>query len=93
MREFSVPPVVTIGDRATLTDPVWDNAAAAPDAAQFARRTAEGWREVSCADFRDQVVALARGLMARPRKSATVLTRSCRRAGRRWAIPAAGRCR
>ena len=26
MREFSVPPVVTVGDAANLTDPVWDNA-------------------------------------------------------------------
>ena len=31
MREFSVPPVITIGDNATLTDPVWDNAAVASD--------------------------------------------------------------
>src|SRR5439155_13896168 len=31
---------------------------------QFARRTAAGWQDVSCADFRDQVVALARGLIA-----------------------------
>ena len=32
----------TIGDAANLTDPVWDNAEAAPDAVQFARRTADG---------------------------------------------------
>ncbi|HET6212703.1 MAG TPA: AMP-binding protein, partial [Micromonosporaceae bacterium] len=64
MREFSVPPVATIGDAANLTDPVWDNAEAAPDTAQFARRTPAGWQDVTCAQFRDQVVELARGLVA-----------------------------
>ena len=28
VREFSVPPIVTVGDAANLTDPVWDNAEA-----------------------------------------------------------------
>ncbi len=64
MREFSVPPVATIGDAANLTDPVWDNAAAAPDTVQFARRTGAGWQDVTCAEFRDEVVAVARGLIA-----------------------------
>jgi long-chain acyl-CoA synthetase len=64
VREFSVPPVVTIGDAANLTDPVWDNAAAAPDAVQFARRSESGWVDVTCAQFRDEVIALARGLIA-----------------------------
>jgi len=64
VREFSVPPVATIGDAATLTDPVWDNAEVAPDAVQFDRRTPAGWQEVSCAEFKYQVVALARGLVA-----------------------------
>ena len=64
MREFSVPPIVTIGDAANLTDPVWDNAAAAPDAVQFRRRVDGGWVDVTCDQFRDEVVALARGLVA-----------------------------
>lgn len=64
MREFSVPPVVTIGDAANLTDPVWDNAEAAPEVVQFARRTADGWTDVTCAQFRDEVVVVARGLVA-----------------------------
>ncbi|MBQ0903203.1 long-chain fatty acid--CoA ligase [Micromonospora sp. U21] len=70
MREFSVPPIVTVGDAANLTDPVWDNAEIAPDAVQFARgsRTADGtgtaWAEVTCRQFRDEVVAVARGLIA-----------------------------
>ncbi|MET8549781.1 AMP-dependent synthetase/ligase [Micromonospora zamorensis] len=70
MREFSVPPIVTVGDAANLTDPVWDNAEVAPDAVQFARPTAsaEGavtaWTEVTCLQFRDEVAAVARGLIA-----------------------------
>jgi long-chain acyl-CoA synthetase len=64
VREFSVPPVVTIGENATLTDPVWENAASAPDAVQFARRRGDTWQDVTCAQFLDEVVALARGLLA-----------------------------
>jgi len=64
VREFSVPPVVTIGDAANLTDPVWDNAAEAPDAVQFRRRRDGAWVDVTCEQFRDEVVALARGLVA-----------------------------
>ncbi|MET8122208.1 long-chain fatty acid--CoA ligase [Micromonospora sp. NPDC005291] len=70
MREFSVPPIVTVGDAANLTDPVWDNAEVAPDAVQFARPTpgtegtATTWAEVTCLQFRDEVAAVARGLVA-----------------------------
>ncbi|MEU8050919.1 AMP-dependent synthetase/ligase [Micromonospora haikouensis] len=67
MREFSVPPIVTVGDSANLTDPVWDNAETAPEAVQFARPAAapaSGWVEVTCRQFRDEVVAVARGLVA-----------------------------
>ncbi|GAB3859366.1 AMP-dependent synthetase/ligase [Dactylosporangium cerinum] len=64
MREFTVPPAVTVGDHATLTDPVWDNAVAAPDAVQFQRHIAGEWRDVTCGQFHDQVLTLARGLLA-----------------------------
>jgi long-chain acyl-CoA synthetase len=65
LREFAVPPAVTVPDTANLTDPVWDNAEVAGQEAQFARRTEEGgWRDVSCAEFRADVVALARGFVA-----------------------------
>ncbi|MFC3500504.1 AMP-dependent synthetase/ligase [Micromonospora krabiensis] len=68
MREFSVPPIVTVGDSANLTDPVWDNAEAAPDAVQFVRpgTTADdpAWVDVTCRQFRDEVAAVARGLVA-----------------------------
>ncbi|MEU8262897.1 AMP-dependent synthetase/ligase [Micromonospora sp. NPDC048999] len=67
MREFSVPPIVTVGDAASLTDPVWENAEVAPDTVQFVRRVdGEGGAptEVTCRQFRDEVVAVARGLVA-----------------------------
>ncbi len=65
MREFAVPPVATIPDKANLTDPVWENALVAPDSAQFARRREDGvWRDVSCAAFKDEVIALAKGMIA-----------------------------
>jgi long-chain acyl-CoA synthetase len=62
MREFSMPPAATIDASATLTDQVWDNAAQTPQAPQFARQTADGWADVSCARFHQDVVTTARGL-------------------------------
>lgn len=65
MREFSVPPIVTVGDSANLTDPVWENAEVAPDVVQFIRAGADGAStDVTCRQFRDEVVAVARGLVA-----------------------------
>jgi len=64
VQEFSVPPVVEIGEATNLTDPVWDNATKSPDTVQFSRRTPEGWQDVTCAQFRDEVTALAKGLIA-----------------------------
>jgi long-chain acyl-CoA synthetase len=70
VREFSVPPVVTVDESANLTDPVWDNAETAPNTVQFVRRApgragADGARtEVTCRQFRDEVAELARGLVA-----------------------------
>jgi long-chain acyl-CoA synthetase len=65
VREFTVPPAVTVPDTANLTDPVWDNAELAGQEAQFTRRVeGGGWQDVSCAEFRADVVALARGFVA-----------------------------
>ncbi|HEY1485381.1 MAG TPA: AMP-dependent synthetase/ligase [Micromonosporaceae bacterium] len=64
MREFSVPPVATIADGDNLTDPVWTNAEIAPDDAQFARPVDGGWQDISCAEFKSDVIALAKGLIA-----------------------------
>jgi long-chain acyl-CoA synthetase len=64
MREVTVPPVATVGDETNLTDPVWDNAERFPDHPQFAIKTGPEWQDVTCAQFRDQVLAVARGLIA-----------------------------
>ncbi len=62
MPEFSVPPAATLAGPATLTDSVWDNARRAPDRVQFVRRGSSA--DVTCRQFRDEVIALARGLVA-----------------------------
>jgi long-chain acyl-CoA synthetase len=73
--EFSVPAAVAVPDAANLTDPVWEHAEAAPQMVQFLRPAPSGgshpgdrvtgaWSEVRCRQFRDEVVALARGLVA-----------------------------
>ncbi len=66
MQEYSVPPVAVIGAAANLTDMVWDNADTAPDTVQFARRATPDapWQDVTCAQFRDEVAALAAGFVA-----------------------------
>ena len=64
MREVSVPPLISIPDDYNLTAPVWRNAETDPDLVQFARRDGDGWRNVTAAQFRDEVAALARGLIA-----------------------------
>jgi long-chain acyl-CoA synthetase len=60
VRELAVAAVVTIAEHDDLTDPVWSNAVRYPDAVQFLLDD----REVTCAGFRDEVVAVARGLIA-----------------------------
>ncbi|MBB5869444.1 long-chain acyl-CoA synthetase [Allocatelliglobosispora scoriae] len=60
MREVSVAPVVTINAGDNLTDPVWSNARTHPESVQFL----VGDSEITCAQFRDAVAALAKGLIA-----------------------------
>ncbi|GHA76651.1 AMP-dependent synthetase/ligase [Streptomyces termitum] len=65
MREFTVPPVGAAPLDGGLADAVFDRAGATPDAAALARRGPDGsWRDVTCAEFRDEVLALAKGLVA-----------------------------
>ena len=64
MREYTTPAVVEEPTSGSLSDPVWENASAHPDSAVFSRRTADGWSDVTAAEFKDQVVAVAKGLIA-----------------------------
>ncbi|HEX3930693.1 MAG TPA: AMP-dependent synthetase/ligase [Nocardioides sp.] len=64
MREFAAPMDVEIPATGNLTDDVVANAAEAPDAVVFSRRTPQGWAAVTAAEFLDEVRAVARGLVA-----------------------------
>ncbi|HEX7355422.1 MAG TPA: AMP-dependent synthetase/ligase [Mycobacteriales bacterium] len=65
MREFSVPEVVPDpATDATMADAVERNAREAPDDVVFSRRAGDGWDPVTATEFRDEVRAVAKGLVA-----------------------------
>lgn len=65
MREITVPALATAPRVGGLADTVFDHAADDPGLVVLARKTADGeWRDVTAAEFRDQVLALAKGLLA-----------------------------
>lgn len=64
MREYTTPAIVDPPTTGGLSDAVWDNAGSHPSAAVFARRTPSGWLDVTAAEFKDQVTAVAKGLIA-----------------------------
>ncbi len=67
MQEYSIPAVVEIAPSASLADVVFERADREPEAV-IMRRQADGggppWREVTAAQFRGEVTALAKGLIA-----------------------------
>ncbi|MFI7613192.1 AMP-dependent synthetase/ligase [Nonomuraea terrae] len=64
MREYSVPILVDVPGSASLTDTVFERAEREPGTVVLRRKTDAGWPAVTAAEFRDQVVELARGLIA-----------------------------
>jgi long-chain acyl-CoA synthetase len=65
LREFSIPALAEIPATATLTDTVFDRAEATPAAVVMRRREAGSiWADVTAAQFRDEVRALANGILA-----------------------------
>ncbi|MFH8590559.1 AMP-dependent synthetase/ligase [Streptomyces rimosus] len=65
MREFTVPPLATAPRVGGLADAVFDHADSDPGRVALARKDATGqWRDVTSAAFRDEVLALAKGLLA-----------------------------
>ncbi|TDC03167.1 long-chain fatty acid--CoA ligase [Nonomuraea longispora] len=64
MREYSVPVMVDVPASAGLADTVFARAEERPGAVVMRRRTDAGWPAVTAAEFRDQVVEVARGLIA-----------------------------
>ncbi|MET7765422.1 AMP-binding protein [Streptomyces sp. NPDC005336] len=65
MREFTVPSMATAPQAGGLADAVFDHAAADPGRVALARKTPDGrWQDVTASQFRDEVMALAKGLLA-----------------------------
>ena len=64
MREYSVPVLVDVPADAGLPDTVFRRAEQEPGAVVMRRKTESGWPAVTAAEFRDQVVELAKGLIA-----------------------------
>lgn len=65
MREFTVPPMANAPQVGGLADAVFDNAEDDPHRIALGRKDAGGqWRDVTAASFRDEVLALAKGLIA-----------------------------
>lgn len=65
MREFTVRPMASAPHVGGLADVVFDHATADPDRVALGRKGADGrWRDVSSAGFRDEVLALSKGLLA-----------------------------
>ncbi|WP_236245939.1 long-chain fatty acid--CoA ligase [Streptomyces sp. CC210A] len=65
MRELTVPPLVTEPLVGGLADAVFDHASSDPDRVALGRKdTAGRWTDVTSAQFRDEVLALAKGLLA-----------------------------
>jgi len=64
VHEFTTPATVEVPASANLTDVVWAAAAEHPDHVGFSRRTEDGWQDVTTREFREEVSALAKGLIA-----------------------------
>lgn len=66
MREFAVPPVVTVPDEDNTLTALWDAAENHPASILFMRTFDDGatWQDVTSVEFRAQVVAAAKGLAA-----------------------------
>ena len=67
MREYSTPAVVEVAPSANLSDVVFERADREPQAVVIRRKADDGgppWRDVTAAQLRDEVTALAKGLIA-----------------------------
>ncbi|MEV0320896.1 AMP-dependent synthetase/ligase [Streptomyces sp. NPDC050658] len=64
MREFTNPPMASAPLVGGLADVVFDHALEDPLRIALGRKTDGVWQDVTSAEFRDQVMALAKGLLA-----------------------------
>ncbi|WP_316524888.1 AMP-dependent synthetase/ligase [Kitasatospora brasiliensis] len=66
MREFTTPAPAAPEAAGGLADSLYDTAERVPDLVQLSWRSEDGqWRDVTAREFRDQVLALAKGLLTR----------------------------
>jgi long-chain acyl-CoA synthetase len=64
VEEFSSPALVDYPADGNLTDLVHGHAVRSPDVVLFRRRADGTWRDVTAGEFRDEVVSVAKGLVA-----------------------------
>ncbi|QEU90461.1 long-chain fatty acid--CoA ligase [Streptomyces kanamyceticus] len=64
MREFTNPPMASAPLVGGLADAVFDHASEDPTRIALGRKTDGRWRDVTSGEFRDEVLALAKGLIA-----------------------------
>ena len=64
MSEITVPALATAPQVGGLADAVFENADLEPGRVQLGRKADGRWEDVTTAQFRDQVLALAKGLLA-----------------------------
>ena len=65
MLEYGIPALIEVPDNAGLADVVFSRATANPEEIVLRRRAADGsWQDVTAEQFRDQVSALAKALIA-----------------------------
>ena len=80
MREYSVPATFRVGDEENLLDAVYANADEHGSVVVYRRQDPPGeWSDVTCAQFAEEVVAAARGLVAagvRPGDRVALLSRT-----------------
>jgi long-chain acyl-CoA synthetase len=78
--EATVPPLVPPADQGSLADIPFLNARQAPNEIALSRKQADGtWRDVSCAEFAAEVLAVAKGLIAhglRPGDRLAIMSRT-----------------
>ncbi|WP_461000561.1 AMP-dependent synthetase/ligase [Streptomonospora sediminis] len=64
MREYSSPVKVEVAAESRLPDTPFARAEQEPDTVAFRRQESGQWRDVTCAQFRDDVAAIAKALIA-----------------------------
>ncbi|MFC4854198.1 AMP-dependent synthetase/ligase [Actinophytocola glycyrrhizae] len=80
MRELAVPPLAGVPDSGGLADVVFTNADEAPNSVTFRRKVGGSWRDVTAAQFRTEVVEVAKGLIAagvEPGDRVAILSANC----------------